>query len=82
MNTDLSPKISLYYYEYTDDSKQWFAGDAATSLLKCVDRSRKCPYRTRVKDAEGNEIPRQAVLECLVDLKKLDKIIEKTFNER
>lgn len=81
MNIEPAKKVKLYYYEYTDDGKQWFVGDAATSLLKCVDRARKCPYRIRVMDSNNNEIPRKEILESIIELKKLEKIIEETFNE-
>lgn len=66
----------FYYYEYTDDGTNWSDGDCAFSLLKCIDRARKCSYRIRVKDECGEIICDKTVRDALATLEKIEKLIE------
>ena len=67
----------FYYYQFSDDGGQtWTDGDGALSLLKCVDRSRQCPYKIRILDQDDVVISKSKIDECLKEIAILEKIFQ------
>jgi hypothetical protein len=65
----------FYYYEYTDDGESWSDGDCAFSLLKCIDRARKCSYRWRIKNEKGEVVCHIKVADAPKTLEQLERLI-------
>ena len=69
----------VFYYEFSDDGKDWVFGDCAKSLISCLDKARKCPYRVRVKRARLSDhvvVGKKRIQESLEELQLLDQIFE------
>ena len=66
----------FYYYQYSDDGENWIDGDCALSLLKCVDRSRKCSYKTRILDGDGVVVAKSEIDKRIKELELLERLFE------